>query len=240
MSESLFTTDDVGNHVTALRLRNISPEQAPMLQSGLEGRASREVFFPLVMDFSQVTEVAEGFSQALTRFLGEVRETSSPEPVYFGLQEALASQIRCIPQLRCAASEQEACATVMVRDYRRIQIHQLTGGVVCTTFTDRKILDMANITEAGADLFVLAHQPGTTPLLILDFQSVEFLSSAFLNKLIILDKMIKAREGRLKLCGLKPEIQEVFVITRLNQLYDIRDSVDDALWAIQHSGGRRY
>jgi hypothetical protein len=65
--------------------------------------------------------------------------------------------------------------------------------------------------------------------MLLDFGNVEFLSSAALNKLIILDKKVKQFKGRLKLCNLRPEIQEVFVITRLNQLFEIKDTVENAL-----------
>jgi anti-sigma B factor antagonist len=49
--------------------------------------------------------------------------------------------------------------------------------------------------------------------------------------LIILDKKVNAKTGQLKLCNLMPEIREVFVITRLNQLFDIEDSKDHALAA---------
>jgi anti-anti-sigma regulatory factor len=52
-----------------------------------------------------------------------------------------------------------------------------------------------------------------------------------LNKLIILDKKVKAKSGQLKLCDLMPEIREVFVITRLNQLFVIEETKDEALAA---------
>ena len=114
---------------------------------------------------------------------------------------------------------------------RRIQTSSVNG-ITVVTFVDRKILDAANIQELGDELFALVEQDGHTSL-VLDFRTVEFLSSAALNKLIILDKKIKAKRGKLRLCTLKPEIQEVFVITRLNQLFDIKDTVDDALAAFQ-------
>jgi anti-sigma B factor antagonist len=114
--------------------------------------------------------------------------------------------------------------------HRRIQTSKVNT-VTVVTFVDRKILDAANIQELGDELFGLVEQPDPQKALLLDFGTVEFLSSAALNKLIILDKKVKAKSGRLKLCNLKPEIQEVFVITRLNQLFDIKDTVDDALSA---------
>jgi anti-sigma B factor antagonist len=114
---------------------------------------------------------------------------------------------------------------------RRIQTKDVTG-VTVVTFLDRKILDAANIQELGDELYSLVEQDGHKKL-VLDFGNVDFLSSAALNKLIVLDKKSKAKAGAVKLCNLKPEIQEVFVITRLNQLFDIRDTVDVALKAFQ-------
>lgn len=111
--------------------------------------------------------------------------------------------------------------------HRRINVKDV-GGVTVVTFTDRKILEAASIQELGDELNALV-DPGGHRKLLLDFASVEFLSSAALNKLIILDRKAKAAGGKLKLCNLKPEIHEVFVITRLNQLFDIKDTDKEGL-----------
>jgi len=102
------------------------------------------------------------------------------------------------------------------------------GGVTVVRFADGKILDASNIEELGVQLFSLVEQDNRKKML-LDFQNVEFLSSAALNKLIILDKKMKGTSGQLKLCSLRPEIHEVFVITRLNQLFEIADDEQSAL-----------
>lgn len=114
---------------------------------------------------------------------------------------------------------------------RRIQT-QLVNGTTVVTFVDRKLdkNDMAKIQELGDELYALVEQDGLTAL-VLDCQTVEFWSSSVLNKLIALDKKAKGKRGKVRLCNLKPEIQEMFVITRLNQLFDIRDTVADALAA---------
>ena len=58
--------------------------------------------------------------------------------------------------------------------------------------------------------------------LLLNFEGVEFLSSAALGKLIKLDKTVKGAGGRLKLACIRPEIYEVFSITKLDQQFDIK------------------
>lgn len=102
------------------------------------------------------------------------------------------------------------------------------------TFIERKILEAAHILELGEELLQLVEKDGSKDLL-LDFSSVEFLSSAALNKLIILDKKVKSKSGQLKLCNMMPEIREVFVITRLNQLFDIVDTREKAMDGFQRS-----
>ena len=87
-----------------------------------------------------------------------------------------------------------------------------------------------HVQELGEELFSLVEDEGRKQLL-LNFSNVEFLSSAALNKLIILDKKVKSHGGKLKLSNLKPEIYEVFVITRLNQLFDIKDDEAEAVKA---------
>ena len=69
--------------------------------------------------------------------------------------------------------------------------------------------------------------------ILLNFTSVDFLSSAALGKLITLDKKVKAHGGMLKLSNIQPDIYEVFAITKLNKLFDIRDDEAAALVAFQ-------
>jgi len=89
--------------------------------------------------------------------------------------------------------------------HRRIQTSEVRG-VTVVSFVDHKILDAANIQELGDELFDLVERDGIKSM-VLNFGNVEFLSSAALNKLIILDKKVKSNTGQLRLCQLKPEIQ---------------------------------
>jgi anti-sigma B factor antagonist len=104
------------------------------------------------------------------------------------------------------------------------------GDVTVVRFVDRKILDELNIQELGQELFQLVEEDHKTRLL-LNFQQVEFLSSAALGKLITLDKKVKAHGGKMKFSNIRPEIYEVFAITKLNKLFDIKDDEADALAA---------
>jgi anti-sigma B factor antagonist len=116
---------------------------------------------------------------------------------------------------------------------KRIEVTSFSGSageVAMVQFLDRKIMDHAAITELGEELLALVEKEQRKNLL-LNFAGVEFLSSAALNKLIILDKRIKALGGKLQLSNLRPEIFEVFAVTRLTQLFSIKKTEQDALAA---------
>jgi anti-sigma B factor antagonist len=113
--------------------------------------------------------------------------------------------------------------------YRRLDVNEV-GDVTVVRFRDHKIIDEINIQELGQEMFHLVEGENRGKLL-LNFSSVEFLSSAALGKLITLDKKVKAHGGIMKLSNIRAEIYEVFAITKLNRLFDIKDDEADALAA---------
>jgi len=87
-------------------------------------------------------------------------------------------------------------------------------------FTAPKLLDEVVIARSAAQLEALVHQV-PAPRLVLDFANVEHMSSAALGMLITVHKKIRQRGGRLALCQVRPEIYEVFSITKLNEVFQI-------------------
>lgn len=112
---------------------------------------------------------------------------------------------------------------------RRISVEQ-NGEVTVVRFADKRILDEQNIQVIGDQLFELVDIEGKQKIL-LDFESVEYLSSAALGKLITLNKKVKGIGGALKLSNIRPEIYEVFEITKLNKVFQIYDGFGDAMAA---------
>lgn len=95
-------------------------------------------------------------------------------------------------------------------------------------FTNNRILDEANIADIGQTLNVLIDER-TNPKLLLDFSAVDHLSSAALGMLINANNRIKQANGQLRLANIKPQIMEVFVITKLNRLFRILPGRSEAL-----------
>ena len=52
-----------------------------------------------------------------------------------------------------------------------------------------------------------------------------------LGKLVMIQKKMNAKGGKLKLCDLAPEVQEVFAATKLNQIFDILESEGEGVAA---------
>ena len=115
----------------------------------------------------------------------------------------------------------------MSAGHRRLDIEE-SGDVTIAKFVDKKILDEGNIQIIGNQLFSLVEDDARTKI-ILDFSNVEYLSSAALGKLITMDKKVTAAKGKLRLCTVRPDIYEVFAITKLNKLFDMRDNLEQAL-----------
>lgn len=115
----------------------------------------------------------------------------------------------------------------MSAGHRRLDIEE-SGDVTIARFVDKKILDEGNIQIIGNQLFSLVEDDGRLKI-ILDFSNVEYLSSAALGKLITMDKKVKTAKGKLRLCTVRPDIYEVFAITKLNKLFDMRDTLEQAL-----------
>ncbi len=65
--------------------------------------------------------------------------------------------------------------------------------------------------------------------LVIDPNEVTFFCSAALNHLIVMDRRLKQRGGRLRICNLRPEITELLTITRLDSVFSVIETQDEAV-----------
>jgi serine/threonine-protein kinase RsbW len=66
---------------------------------------------------------------------------------------------------------------------------------------------------------------------LLDMSQVTFLSSSGLRALLLVRKELLAQNGELRLCALKPQVQEVFSLTGFTQVFAIHQTREEALRA---------
>ena len=95
------------------------------------------------------------------------------------------------------------------------------------TFIDERILEEQDIAAIQESVMSVIEQSEQINL-ILDFHNVQFLSSAVLGLLIRISKKVYERDGQLRLCGISPQILEIFKITRLSKIFDIYEDVRGA------------
>lgn len=115
----------------------------------------------------------------------------------------------------------------MADTYQHLRVNDLTRAVV-VEFAERKILEELSIAEIGEELTqVAASLPGR--ILIISFANVDHLSSATLGLLIKLREQVTRNNGQLILADIKPQIYEVFKITKLNRIFEISDTIGEAI-----------
>ena len=69
--------------------------------------------------------------------------------------------------------------------------------------------------------------------LLINFENVSFFSSAAINKLIVLEKRMRARGGAIRLSNLRPEVRDLFSYTNLDSMFQIKDEQSEAIDSFQ-------
>jgi anti-sigma B factor antagonist len=114
--------------------------------------------------------------------------------------------------------------------YGWLEVHEV-GEATVVTLTRRHLMQAEPIGIIGGILFNLADNLGSRSLVV-SFSQVAYLSSAMLTKLVLLHQKIYAAGGRLGLCGVHPDVQQAFVATGLDKLFNIYRDEQEALRAL--------
>ena len=97
---------------------------------------------------------------------------------------------------------------------------EFIDGVSIITFSEHDLVAEGAIHDISEQLTALADGLPSTDVLI-NFRGVRLMSSSVLAVLLKFARRMKARQGRLKLCGLAPDLFEVFRLTRFDRLFEI-------------------
>ena len=108
-----------------------------------------------------------------------------------------------------------------------MQVKIEENGAVRVIYVKEERLDAHNSDELKAELNRL-FDSGMKDLLI-DLKEVRFIDSSGLGVLVSGFKNASARQGSLKLSGLQSQVKSMFELTRLHRVFDIFQTVDDAL-----------
>jgi anti-anti-sigma factor len=101
-----------------------------------------------------------------------------------------------------------------------LQIERTNDSVV-VRFRNCTRLDNANIDALSDEFSKLEKHKGEH--IILDLQPIEYLTSASLSKLLILNRTTRSGGGRLTLANPLPRIRELLAATRVDEVINIMD-----------------
>ncbi len=108
----------------------------------------------------------------------------------------------------------------MSEAHDRIVDFEVQGKIVVGTIRTTSVLSAINVAEFGNE--VVAKIEGNTGVnLLLNFENVDYLSSAVLTELLRINKAILEAHGQLRLCGVSKVILEIFQITNLDKMFAI-------------------
>lgn len=100
---------------------------------------------------------------------------------------------------------------------------------------DEKVMAPAQIETLGAELLSLVEtnpneDGGSTGTnVLINFENVHFFSSGAINKLIVLEKRVRAGGGKIRLSNMQPEVRDLFSYTNLDQMFDILSNQTEAI-----------
>jgi anti-sigma B factor antagonist len=93
--------------------------------------------------------------------------------------------------------------------------------ILTIRLTDERLIEPEHLKRLFDDLNTLLGKTNEQQV-ILDFTPVKFMASSMLSKLVALNKKCQEFKVKLKLCGVSPDIMQVFKITKLNKVFDIQ------------------
>ncbi len=71
--------------------------------------------------------------------------------------------------------------------------------------------------------------PGDTKQLVLDIAQVDFIDSTCLGAFVALSRTLKQKNGDLKIAAATEEVKSILQITRLDKVFQIYNTVDEAV-----------
>lgn len=92
-------------------------------------------------------------------------------------------------------------------------------------------INSANAAEIESEL--LGHVDQGALLCVLDLARLDYISSAGLRVVLMLAKRLRQNQGRLVLCGLQPQIHEVFEISGFLALLTVTETRAQALQELE-------
>jgi len=99
----------------------------------------------------------------------------------------------------------------------------LTNEQIRVGHIDAAVLDATNVKDFGKEVQKVMEDQENVHFL-LDFEKVNYLSSAALSELIYLYRLSRGNDGDVRLCNVSKQIMTAFEITNLNKMFVIYET----------------
>jgi anti-sigma B factor antagonist len=102
-------------------------------------------------------------------------------------------------------------------------VFKVDGLVTLAKVVHDDALEASNVAKFGQEAleYVMANQGCH---LLLNLESVEYLSSAALSEILVLHRKCRESGGDIRLCGMSNDVLKVFKITQLDRIVEVYDS----------------
>ncbi len=110
---------------------------------------------------------------------------------------------------------------------RLLQIENI-GDVTVVRLTAQCLSDEETMQAIGQQLFDLVSSSGPRNIVV-NFSDARSMSSTMVGKLFALHKRLRRCSGRLVLCGMSPELREVFEVLKLPQFCAVYEEEQEAM-----------
>jgi stage II sporulation protein AA (anti-sigma F factor antagonist) len=70
--------------------------------------------------------------------------------------------------------------------------------------------------------------------MVVDFEKLDYISSAGLRALLVTAKLLKAKQGQVRFANVRGSVREVFDISGFGSIFQMDDSVASSLAALTH------
>ena len=108
-----------------------------------------------------------------------------------------------------------------------VMICRQTDKAVVASFKEKLIYDVSTVEAVAAKIrSLLEDKPGN---MVINFAGVDFMVTRVINILLMALKQIRAAGGEVYLAGMNDNIRRVFDIMRLNVVFKIFDTEEQAL-----------
>jgi anti-anti-sigma factor len=116
------------------------------------------------------------------------------------------------------------------REAMAIQVEERSGAVVLRLDSSYSAFNDELLNEAERTMLA-AVEASPTPRVVLDFTQTEYFSSMFIEVLFRVWNRVRKKGGRFVLCGLHPVCREILTTAKLDSIWEIRPTVDEAITA---------